>query len=70
MNLIKILGLMTMGIVAVASVAQKKQVLITYPSNTPRSEMDRYRTAIQSAVSLSAITGNPSLIFACNREVK
>ena len=55
MHLTRIVTLMGMGVVAVAGMVTQKQVLITYPHETPQSELNEFKAAIQSAVSLSAI---------------
>lgn len=38
-----------MGLSAVgATIAPQKQVLVTYPNDTPQSELDEFRSAIES----------------------
>ncbi|KAL9124446.1 MAG: hypothetical protein Q9217_006220 [Psora testacea] len=48
MQLGKTLGILSLGATAIAGLAQK-QVLITYPNDTPQSALESYRSAIQSA---------------------
>jgi len=50
MQLLRLCGLLALVAVGIQEVAPQKQVLITFPKDTPQSTLDTYRTAITSAV--------------------
>lgn len=46
LSLLAFLGLFVLGVIGLES---QRQVLITYPNDTPQSELNQYKAAIEAA---------------------
>ncbi|KAK3169831.1 hypothetical protein OEA41_009215 [Lepraria neglecta] len=49
MNLFRFLALLSVIVMGVSGLAPQRQVLITYPSDTPQSDLNDYKSAITAA---------------------
>ena len=49
MNLFQVLALLEIVVMGASGLATQRQVLITYPSDTPQSDLDEYKSAITAA---------------------